>query len=222
MKNFIKSMVKSAPGHFVIGTLGGIYARLIWLTARVEHHNLENVTPLWRNRQPFIGLVWHSRLLLSRMGWGDRRTPYALISASNDGQILKYAARVCGIRTVHGSSHKGGTAALRQLLRLAKDGETLLITPDGPRGPAEQMQLGAIEVARLTNLPMVPFSAATYHGKKLNTWDKFLLPRLFDRVVIVWGQPVHVPRDAKIDDVRRDMEQHLSELQKQADEAVKG
>src|SRR5690606_32750740 len=149
-----------------------IYAKLIWLTARVEHQQLQNIAPLWRSKQPFIGLIWHSRLLLSRLGWGDRRTPYALISASNDGQILKHAARICGIRTVHGSSHKGGTAALRQLLRLARDGETLLITPDGPRGPLQEMQLGALEVARLTGLPLVPFSAATRHGKKLNSWDK--------------------------------------------------
>lgn len=220
LKRFAKRIFKSDASQFLIGSLGGLYARLIWMTARVEHRNLENITPLWQNKQAFIGLIWHSRLLLSRLGWGDRRTPYALISASHDGQILKHAARVCGIRTVHGSSNKGGTAALRELLRLAKQSETLLITPDGPRGPAEQMQLGAIEVARLTNLPIVPFSASTRHGKRLNTWDRFLVPRLFDHVVIVWGQPVYVPRDARPDDVRRDMEKHLSTLQAEADEAV--
>jgi lysophospholipid acyltransferase (LPLAT)-like uncharacterized protein len=168
---------------------------------------------------PFILATWHSRLfLLSYLRIGDRPL-IALISGNRDGQLISKIARMFGIYTVVGSSSRGGSKAIREMIRLSRDGHSIYVTPDGPRGPAMIAQRGVVELARLTGLPILPAAASTSCGGERDTWDRILVPYPFGRTVVRWGEPIRVGKNANLDTVRARVEAALTDLQQRADRA---
>jgi lysophospholipid acyltransferase (LPLAT)-like uncharacterized protein len=168
---------------------------------------------------PFILATWHSRLfLLSYLRIGDRPM-IALISGNRDGQLISKIARMFGILNVAGSSSRGGSQAIREMIRLSREGHSIYITPDGPRGPAMKAQRGVVEIARLTGLPILPAAASTSSGGERNTWDRILVPYPFGRTVVRWGEPIHVDDNADVDGVCARVEAALTDLQQRADYA---
>jgi lysophospholipid acyltransferase (LPLAT)-like uncharacterized protein len=168
---------------------------------------------------PFILATWHSRLfLLSYLRIGDRPM-IALISGNRDGQLISKIARMFGILNVAGSSSRGGSQAIRELVRLSQAGHSIYITPDGPRGPAMKAQPGVVEIARLTGLPILPAAASTSSGGERNTWDRILVPYPFGRTVVRWGEPIQVGETADVESICAKLEATLTDLQQRADRA---
>ncbi|MFN9001784.1 MAG: lysophospholipid acyltransferase family protein, partial [Holosporales bacterium] len=129
----------------------------------------------WRENKPFIVAFWHNRLLLGCFIWQNSRPFHMLISAHRDGQLIAKTVGHYGIHTVAGSTKKGGTQALRAMVRLLQKGETVGITPDGPRGPRYQVSDGTVALARLGKVDVIPVAYATNRAKILHSWDRFIL-----------------------------------------------
>jgi lysophospholipid acyltransferase (LPLAT)-like uncharacterized protein len=128
---------------------------------------------------------------------------HMLISMHRDGELIARAIGYFGHGTVRGSAakpgsnkDKGGAAALRGMLKALKANEYVGITPDGPRGPRMRASDGIVTVARVSGVPIMPCSFSCRSRIVLGTWDRFLLPLPFTRGVILWGDPIRVPRDA--------------------------
>ena len=188
------------------------YMRIVRMTGRLDR-------PEPPTGGPFILATWHSRLfLLSYLRIGDRPM-IALISGNRDGQLISKIARMFGILNVAGSSSRGGSQAIRELIRLSREGHSIYITPDGPRGPAMKAQRGVVEIARLTGLPILPAAASTSSGGERNTWDRILVPYPFGRTVVRWGEPIHVGENADVEAVCAQVEAALTGLQERADRA---
>jgi hypothetical protein len=166
---------------------------------------------------PFILALWHGRLALLHHLRHGNRSLIALISSHRDGQFISKCAWFFDIRTVAGSTNRGGVQAVRELVRLARDGHSLFVTPDGPRGPRMRVNEGIIGLARLTGLPIVPAAISASWGKLLQTWDRFLVPFPFSRVVIRWGTPLQVGRDSDTGMASAQLERELTSLQERAD-----
>ena len=125
-----------------------------------------------------------------------------------------------GIRTIPGSSTRGGSDALRALVHRLKSGESVGITPDGPRGPRMRAGDGAINLARLSGAPLLPASISVSRRKVLDTWDQLIVPIPFGHGAIVWGDPINVPRDADDADLaglRGKLENALNDVSAHAD-----
>jgi lysophospholipid acyltransferase (LPLAT)-like uncharacterized protein len=168
---------------------------------------------------PFILATWHSRLLLlADLRHGRPLT--ALISGNRDGQLISKIASFYGIRSVGGSSSRDGSKALRELIRLARAGHSLYITPDGPRGPRMKVQPGVIGIARMTGLPILPASASATRGFEGRSWDRFFVPYPFGRIIIRWGEPIVIARDSDPDAELAKIETVLTALQERADDAA--
>lgn len=192
--------------------LATLYMRVVRLTGRLDR-------PEPPPGGPFILATWHSRLfLLSYLRIGDRPL-VALISGNRDGQLISKIARMFGIHNVAGSSSRGGTQAIRDMIRLSRDGHSIYITPDGPRGPAMKAQRGIAEIARLTGLPILPAAASTSSGSERNTWDRILVPYPFGRTVVRWGEPIQVGKDSSVETVCAKVEAALTDLQQRVDRA---
>ena len=160
---------------------------------------------------PVIATFWHERLPLIPALWilmqkrGVRGTPHVLISKHRDGRFIAAAVRRFGVQVVHGSSSKNGSArdmaekgaaaSVRALLGVLDAGEPVLITPDGPRGPARHAAQGVAQIAGLSGVPCMPIAAQTMRGWRLPTWDHTIVPLPFGRGVIVVGVPLAVSRD---------------------------
>jgi lysophospholipid acyltransferase (LPLAT)-like uncharacterized protein len=208
----IKQVLRSPAVQWVVGVAATVYMRIVRLTGRLDR-------PEPPTGGPFILATWHSRLfLLSYLRLGERPL-IALISGNRDGQLISKIARMFGIYTVVGSSSRGGSKAIREMIRLSREGHSIYVTPDGPRGPAMKAQRGVVELARLTGLPILPASASTSSGGERDTWDRILVPYPFGRTVVRWGEPICVAKNANLDTVRSRIETALTELQHRADQA---
>jgi lysophospholipid acyltransferase (LPLAT)-like uncharacterized protein len=89
------------------------------------------------------------------------------------------------------------------MVRACRKGYHLGITPDGPLGPREEVKPGTIELARLAGTPIIPAAFAATRGKFLRTWDRFLIPYPFGRMVFVFGEPIVVSSKAAPEEVEK-------------------
>jgi lysophospholipid acyltransferase (LPLAT)-like uncharacterized protein len=146
-------------------------------------------------RQPVIFVLWHGRLLpLAYLHRGQGIA--TLISRSADGEYIARVMERWGYVTARGSSSRGGGPALRELVRAARAGHSVAITPDGPRGPRERLKPGALMAARLSGLPLVPAAAGADRAWWPGAWDRFLVPKPFAHIRVAYGDAIPVPRDA--------------------------
>lgn len=145
----------------------------------------EDVKNYTKNDEPVAIVLWHNRLFLSAeivRRYRQGRTPYALVSASQDGAWLTAFFSLVGLRTVRGSSSRLGREAATALVEVLRAGYDVGITPDGPRGPCYEMKPGAIIVPRRTGVPLLLVGGEFSHAWRLGSWDRFYLPRPFSRV----------------------------------------
>lgn len=183
------------PRHRIAGDAGRILLDALMATVRIEIEGPDRHAEFAEREEPVIFALWHGRLLpLTYMHRGRRVA--ALISQSGDGDYIARVVEGWGYATVRGSSSRGGGAALRELVRRARAGWSLAITPDGPRGPRQKLSPGVITVAQLTGLPVLPLTAGCARAWWPGSWDRFCVPKPFSTVRARYGEPRRVPRDA--------------------------
>lgn len=218
-----KALLKSDGVRNVLCWLGARYIRLVFATGRWTFLRDETARSFWDEGRPFILAFWHGRLLMMPYCWPRTHPIHMLISQHRDGQLIARTVAHFGIATVAGSSSKGGAQALRAMVKAIKAGECVGITPDGPRGPRMRASDGIVSVARLSGVPILPATFSTTRGRVLGSWDRFLLAFPFSRGVIVWGEPIHVARDASggaLEDARRRVEDQMNAITQEADQLV--
>lgn len=184
---WVKQLGSSAAVQATLGGLIALYLRLCFSTARVV---VKGTPP----QGPALVTMWHGRLLFLPLVYKGFGTPLsALISAHRDGRLIRVTGEHFGFETVTGSTTRGGMAAARELVRRAKARHSLFVTPDGPRGPRMTVVSGALDIARLTGLPVYTVSAGSAWRLTLNSWDKLAVPMPFSRMTLSWKA---LPADA--------------------------
>lgn len=143
----------------------------------------------------YIGALWHNRLLLFPFvlkRYLPARQGAALISTSRDGAILADLVERFGFEVVRGSSSKKGASAIRRLAEVIASGRDAVITPDGPRGPAYQLGQGIVFLAQQSGAQVVPVNMEYSGCWRLKSWDRFILPKPFSKVRVIFGPPHRV------------------------------
>jgi len=191
-RNAIRQTRKAA----LTGTLAGWLIRVWAMTLRAEVEDRAGVT---RPGGPLVYVLWHNRIFTVPPLWrnlpGKLRPVVVLTSASRDGATLAAAMAVFGLGAVRGSSSRRGAAALIALRRALRDGSDVCITPDGPRGPRYVVQPGVIKLASATGAPIVPIHIRFSSAWRLNSWDRFTIPKPFSRVRMIIDDPLVVGPD---------------------------
>lgn len=143
----------------------------------------------------YIGALWHNRLLVFPLvlrRFFPRRQGAALISASRDGDLLADAVQRFGYDVVRGSSSRLGASAILQLGEVLASHGDVVITPDGPRGPAYELGPGIIFLAQKTGAPVLPVNLEYSSCWRIKSWDRFIVPRPFAKVRVIIGAPHRV------------------------------
>lgn len=122
-----------------------------------------------------------------------------LVSGSVDGEVVAKIAREWGAEVIRGSANQSGALALRDMQRMMKGGFSIITTADGPRGPQYEFKLGAILMARIAGIPVIPIGCAADRAWYLNRWDHFMVPKPFARIVLAIGEPYPIPSDTPLD-----------------------
>lgn len=183
----------------VLPRAGALWLRVARVTMRLQWEGADGALP--GDGGPVIYAFWHEQLAL--MPWVQLRPPSVVpISRSRDGEWTArlFSQLPIGVESVRGSSSRGGAVALRGLVRAARRGRDLAITPDGPRGPARRVQQGAVMLARLTERPLLPVAFATRPEFRLGSWDRMILPVPFGKGTFVYGDLLWVERQADGDE----------------------
>lgn len=207
---------------FLAGAAAGLIG-LVRRTTRWQVVNEQAAKAAWAGEQPLIVAFWHNRLAMMPYCWPSARPFHMLISAHPDGRLIAKTVAHFGIDAVAGSSRRGGAEALRALVRLARDGASIGITPDGPRGPRMRIREGALALARLSGVPIVPAAVSVRRRIVLGTWDRLIIALPFSRGAMVWGNPIAVPRDADdtmLTHLQDHLEQELNRITAEADAMV--
>ena len=200
--------------------LGALYIRFCFTLGRWQVVNGHIPQQLWDKGRPFILSFWHGRLLMMPYCWRKGVPIHTLISQHRDGSILARMVSHFSIRTIEGSSSRGGGTALRVILAALQAGESIGITPDGPRGPRMRVSSGIISIARLSGAPILPATFAVTRRKVLGSWDRFVVVWPLTRGVFVWGEPVTVAKDANEaaqETARQELERRLNRVTAEAD-----
>ena len=143
----------------------------------------------------FIGALWHNRLLIFPMvlrRFFPNRHGAALISASRDGDLLSDAIHRFDYDVVRGSSSKLGATGLLQLSEVLAGGRDVVITPDGPRGPAYELGPGIIFLAQKTGADVLPMNMEYSSCWRVKSWDRFIIPKPFSKVRVIIGGPEQI------------------------------
>ena len=192
------------------------------LAATYRLHRLEGAEHLDRALQPPAMLAcWHEQLALSLLLVRRRLLPAGgpvsiLSSHSDDGELAARVARAWGIRVTRGSTSRGGREAALNLYReLVKHRSTVLLTPDGPHGPAREAKAGSIVLAAMSGAPIVPAGLAADRGLRLRSWDRMIVGAPFTRVAVAVGEPMVLDRgstDAEREAARLELGARLDDL----------
>jgi lysophospholipid acyltransferase (LPLAT)-like uncharacterized protein len=203
MARLLKRILKSGLIQKLVCWLGSLYIRLVAVTCCWDVIRGDIPTTFWDKGEPFLLCFWHGRILLMHKCWKKSLPIHMLISQHRDGQLISRTASHIGVSTVTGSSNRGGAQAIRNMLKIFRKGECIGITPDGPRGPRMRASDGVINFARLANATIIPATYSVSNRKIIGSWDRFIIPRPFSKGAIVWGQPIHVPKNVKPEEIEK-------------------
>jgi lysophospholipid acyltransferase (LPLAT)-like uncharacterized protein len=170
--------------------------RIVERTWRFEVIAEEGVDPVLFGQRPGpeIYCFWHQCVLPCTIYFQHARA-VILISQSFDGELITRILRMFGFDAVRGSSSRGARGGLLGLKHVIETGRTAIFTADGPRGPIYETKMGPIKLAQTTGAPIGVFHLQPEQAWTLNSWDRFLIPRPFTRIVVSWAQWTHVPPD---------------------------
>jgi lysophospholipid acyltransferase (LPLAT)-like uncharacterized protein len=206
----LEARLIAAVGYRLVAVLG---STLRWRTEGLEH--LDRVVA--GGRQPVMAF-WHGRILPATYYF--RRRGIVVITSENfDGEWIAGIIERFGYATARGSTSRGGGKALLQLTRELAAGKPAGFTVDGPRGPAEIAQPGAVWLAKATGHPVLPFHLEADRHWTLKSWDRTQIPKPYATVAISMGEPFDVPADADaagIESARQLLEGRLRALEPRA------
>lgn len=171
--------------------LGLLFLRVLALTWRFEARG----DAAWRTHratgQGLVLALWHGQLL--PLAWYLRGLGMSvLVSEHRDGEIIARVLQQLGYTMIRGSSTRGGARALVEMVRVLRDGATVCITPDGPKGPAMRFAQGTTVAAQRAAVPIATMFVTVDRAWRMRSWDSFMIPKPFAHVVLHFSEPVMV------------------------------
>ena len=218
-----KHFSKTSIGQKFIGFIFYFITNIIARSIRWEYFEQSKKSTIFNNQDKYIFCCWHNKLFLGPHLLPRNRVINALQSSHSDGMITSLAFKYLGMNVILGSSKKGGMQAFRKMVKCLQLGESIAITPDGPKGPKEQVKEGIIKLAQITSTPIIPLVWTTEKFKTINSWDNFVLPYPFSRGIYCFGKPINIKKNISINKFeleRQNLENEIKRLTKMLEEKV--
>ena len=171
--------------------LAVVLLRLLAATWRIRWVGREHRDAAFSSGRPVIYALWHCRIF-PLLYTHRHQNVVLLVSRHRDGGYLVDLGARWGYRSVRGSSKRGGDVGLLGVVRALVEGGAVAITPDGPRGPAEQVKLGFAAAAQHANAVVLPISAIPARAWRLRSWDRFFIPKPFTTLTVRYAAPFTV------------------------------
>jgi lysophospholipid acyltransferase (LPLAT)-like uncharacterized protein len=201
----------------LLSFLASSYIRLVGWTSRIIWVNRGIREELEASGHGFTYAFWHGRQVFLTYTHQYSRV-HPLISHSRDGELIARVCRSFGMDPVRGSSSRGGMQAILELKTFLEKGDRIGFTPDGPRGPLRQVQPGVLFLAKKTGCPIVPLAFGAKRSWVFKgSWDEFVVPKPFNRIAVVHGEPLTVAPDDDLDKKAIELKAALDRVTQEAD-----
>jgi lysophospholipid acyltransferase (LPLAT)-like uncharacterized protein len=189
----LKKIKKSNLTHKIIARIIWVYDCILHLTCKFEFSVDPLTQQLLSQGSPCIFAAWHSRIFIyPKLGYKKYGRFTALVSHHRDGEFLVEFLKLYGHLTIRGSSRRNSFNALKQVLETLEASQShLFITPDGPIGPRFQINGNITTFATKFNLPIIPATYSAFNAIVLNTWDKFIIPLPFTKIIVDVRAPIY-------------------------------
>jgi lysophospholipid acyltransferase (LPLAT)-like uncharacterized protein len=210
-------MVKPQINAFmrIIGIPLAYYLIRFYLSlVRIRVVNEDTLLNHLKNGGKAIGAFWHQRFF-GAIGYAKKFStlaPSVIISQSRDGEMIARVAIRLGFRPVRGSSSRGGMQALAAIIKDLVLNHVAVHAVDGPQGPKGVVKGGLILMAQLSRAAIFPVYISVDRAWITRSWDRFLIPKPFSRILIRWEDPIFVPEDmdsATFEAIRMDLESKM-------------
>ncbi len=219
----MKRITKSAFFRKILGFLAYLYIVFCykttsWVTVNFDLQEENTIN------DAVIYAFWHGRLAMMPYVRKHHKKMNVLISNHSDGQIIKNAMSHFNFNTISGSSQKNSFAAIKKIISALKNHEYVAITPDGSRGPAQEINSNIIEIAKITQVPIIPMIFSISSCIILRSWDSFMLPLPFSKGVFVYGKSITIPKTASKEEIssyKDDLGKALNSITLHADMLMK-
>ncbi|MGD0211189.1 MAG: lysophospholipid acyltransferase family protein [Desulfomonilia bacterium] len=214
-------IMKTFLYNYIIPSIGLIIIRLISMTYRIIVINPEIEKSIFARGEVPVYISWHQRFFPGITFFAQRHHISIMISKSKDGDYISKIVHILGWTPVRGSSTKGGKEALDELKRRAQEGCTIGHIIDGPKGPFGVVKPGLLVIAQHSGMPILPAIVSSEKRWVFNSWDKFMVPKPFSRVIIMFDKETYIPSDIDSDEFERlrlSIQERLYELYREADD----
>ncbi len=208
----MKRIFKHQYFQVFLGWVISFYIKICFQTSIWLTKNSEIVEKLLKKNKSFVVCFWHNRLLMAVFCWKWPHEFKMLISGHSDGKIISNAISNFGIQTISGSARKNNVSSLKEILKEINDNSIIGITPDGPKGPNEEVKIGLISLLKKTNVPVLPLSYSAKFKFKLKTWDKFIFVIPFNKFVAVWGDPLQFDKNKTLAENKLILEKEMKRV----------
>ena len=210
---------------FFLKKAAKLFIHIIVFTCRKKCTGEEKAENLKNTGKPIIYIFWHRHIFYNIFKFkGTNARP--LISFSTDGEIVSQIAEEFGMNPVRGSSSKGGARAFLNMVNAIKsENSEIMITADGPKGPAREIKDGTIHIARKTGAALIPISWYASRVRIFDkSWDKFMIPLPFGKIHFSYGDPVGIPAEISKDEYpkyKKILKTRLDDLEKDIISGIK-
>ncbi len=225
----MKSLFRNALVREILARCLALYMYLVRKTTKWEIIGASNLQDNIAFDKGIVACLWHSRIIMIPSVFDlDKYRVSMLFSLSKDGDITTRVGELMGYDIIRGSTakkreetmeDKGGIAAFRAMISAIKKGNIVALTPDGPSGPPLKMTFGAIRTAKAANTIFLPIAASVRKSTLANSWDRLVLPPLFNKGVIIFGNPITIDakNEADLEEIRAQCEAVLNKVTFEAD-----
>ncbi len=189
--------------------------RVLGSITRFEVRGSDNLESIEQAGKIPIYSFWHDRIFLGTYFFRDRGI-VVMTSKSFDGEYIARFIQRFGYGAIRGSSSRGGSKALVEMIKAMRGGLPMAFTLDGPRGPKYEAKPGAVLLAKKTGNPLMPFVVEAKSFWQAKSWDRMQIPKPFTNAAIFIGEPIYVNQDAD----EAGIEMQVAELQRSMDDLV--
>lgn len=217
MKLQLRKFFYSQIAYRAIAVLVFCYIQLLYRTCKIEHKIDREADKLFSSNA-FIMTFWHSRILMMPKMMSRYKGNFAaVVSSHGDGGALEKVLNIFGHGTIRGSSKKDALKALKGVFEYLKNNRGIAITPDGPRGPRYKIGGNIVKIAAHTKTPVVPACFSCDSAWVLNSWDRFVIPKPFSKIIVEVLKPINISSSSDEENEVQNLENVLLSHMKKLD-----
>lgn len=189
LKKSIKKLLNNNLSVLCITKIIQIYLEFVFITSKIDIHIDDKTIDIFNSNQVCFLTLWHGKIIVFPKIMRKFGKFNVLTSLHKDGKYVDKFVQLYGHKTIRGSNYKGGLSATKDIINSIKHKESIVITPDGPRGPRYKVNSAVTNLASKFKIPVINISFASSKAKILRSWDEFTIPLPFTKIVVDISAP---------------------------------